>query len=154
MAVRYVENKDRIDAKNAEYAKANRDILKTKARDKYKFGGRKEKVESWALKNKDKVLAAKKKYKLANPGVVKLDKIKRRVIEKRAVPKWANKDAMNSFYKSAEALGMLTGDWYHVDHIVPLRSKLVCGLHVEHNLQILEANVNASKGNRYWPDMP
>lgn len=41
-----------------------------------------------------------------------------------------------------------------VDHIVPLTSRLVCGLHCESNLQILPHIDNARKKNSVWPDMP
>jgi hypothetical protein len=48
----------------------------------------------------------------------------------------------------------LTGVKWQVDHIVPLISKLVCGLHNEFNLRVITAMENNVKGNRYWPDMP
>ena len=42
----------------------------------------------------------------------------------------------------------------HVDHIVPLQSALVCGLHCEANLEIIPGAANEAKKNYWWPDMP
>lgn len=66
----------------------------------------------------------------------------------KAFPSWANKSEIATFYKRARELTESTGVKHHVDHIVPLRSKLVCGLHVESNLRVITASENVSKGNR------
>lgn len=46
------------------------------------------------------------------------------------------------------------GRQVQVDHIVPLKHPLVCGLHVPHNLTVSLEDDNRRKGNRFWPEMP
>ena len=64
----------------------------------------------------------------------------RKIKTENATPKWANLEKIKLIYK-------LRPKDYHVDHIIPLQSKYVCGLHVENNLQYLLAKDNWSKGN-------
>lgn len=69
----------------------------------------------------------------------------------QAMPGWANKDAIARFYDAAALLTKMSGEPWHVDHIVPLRGKTASGLHVETNLQLLLGSENQSKGNK-MPD--
>lgn len=80
--------------------------------------------------------------------------MRRNARKKNASPSWANLLAMQNIYEQAARLTRATGVAYHVDHIVPLQGKTVCGLHVENNLQILLKTENQIKGNRLWPDKP
>ena len=66
----------------------------------------------------------------------------RRATKLNALPKWADLEKIKLIYK-------LRPDGYHVDHIIPLQGKKVCGLHVEYNLQYLLAKENMSKGNKF-----
>ena len=81
---------------------------------------------------------------------------KRRATKLRSTPVWANRFFIEEAYDLAKRRTELKtgGHKWHVDHIVPLKSDLVCGLHVENNLRVIPAFLNASKGNRIWPDMP
>lgn len=73
---------------------------------------------------------------------------------KKCTPKWANFKYIELWYIFARMEAERTGKSVHVDHIVPLKSKFVCGLHCEQNMQLLFAEDNFKKNNKYWPGMP
>lgn len=68
---------------------------------------------------------------------------KRRAGVKKATPTWANLDDIENVYIEAQYLQM------HVDHIIPLKHPLVCGLHVWENLQLLTPKQNLEKSNKF-----
>ena len=74
---------------------------------------------------------------------------KRRAAKLKATPAWANDGYIRLFYQYAELETTRTQQKVVVDHIIPLQHPLVCGLHVEHNLQLLFEVDNFSKNNTF-----
>jgi hypothetical protein len=77
---------------------------------------------------------------------------KRHARKLHATPAWANHEEIKTFYVVANLFTKRLGVPFHVDHVVPLQGKNVCGLHVESNLQILTGLENITKKNRWTPD--
>jgi len=67
----------------------------------------------------------------------------------KATPFWANRKEIKEIYKKCISITRETGIRHEVDHIVPLKGENVSGLHVHWNLQIIKANENRSKSNKF-----
>ena len=66
----------------------------------------------------------------------------------KATPAWSDQAAIDDIYQIAWLLTQMTGVPHEVDHILPLKSSWVCGLHVPENLQVLTKSENSRKKNR------
>jgi hypothetical protein len=69
----------------------------------------------------------------------------------KAKPSWLSPSQEKEilfFYSLAQEVSSINGEMYHVDHIVPLNGKNVCGLHVPWNLQVLPELENLRKSNK------
>lgn len=108
----------------------------------------------WEQLNPDKAIECKARWARENQHI-QMEVCRRRQASKRnATPTWADRAAIQAVYKLARELEHKTGLPHEVDHIVPLTSKVVSGLHVAANLQVLPRKLHRAKSNRFWLDMP
>jgi hypothetical protein len=126
------ENSERLKAAKRAFHAENAAMRCKKSRDYYHA-------------NKDavsaRVKAARPKHRARDTALSRTKKARRI----NATPAWADLAAIKRIYARAAELG------FHVDHIIPLRSKLVCGLHVETNLRPLPPVDNMKKHNSFNP---
>jgi hypothetical protein len=110
--------------------------------------------KQWREKNKERFDEMRRNWSANNKHVMREVVRRRQIAKRKASPEWANRFFIQEAYHLAELRTEATGYLWAVDHIVPIISPIVCGLHVEHNLQVIPQIDNVRKGNRAWPSMP
>ena len=136
------ECKDCKRKNDREYAARNKEAANKRASEwyynNYEYVIVKNQIVSkqWRKEHKDKNTAKAARYRSS---------------KLKATPSWLTEEQLNqieSFYWLSKVQYELTDTKYHVDHIVPLKGKTVCGLHVPWNLQVIPALENICKGNK------
>ena len=164
-------NRDKTRATQTKWRQANVDLARARVRACVAANPdrQRESERAYRANNPDKRRASCAAYRAANLDKERayrvqyckanLDKLAaraatRRSIKLKATPPWACEATTLAIYAEAQRVTRETGVKHHVDHIVPLKSKIVCGLHCPANLRVIPGRENLSKGNRSWPDMP
>lgn len=96
----------------------------------------------------------RQKYAKENPEKINANTAKRRASNKSRILTLLpdlelDMKIIRDIYKQAKIIKQSTGIQHHVDHIIPLQSNTVSGLHVSWNLQILSQSENCAKNNKF-----
>jgi len=135
----YAKNREKALAKDREAREKNLKAFLERERASY-------------AKNREKRLERHKKWAENNPDKIRFYASSRRSALQKRTPPWLTDlhfEQMQDFFTQSVCLEKETGVKHHVDHIIPLRGKIVSGLNVPWNLQILTAVENLRKNNIY-----
>ena len=121
--------------------KKRKDVWRAKNKEHHNL-----KSKLWVQKNPEKRKQISHNWNQRNKEITARFKATRKTRFRQSCPTWLTE--FDVFYiEELYALAKLRK--LEVDHIIPLQGKLVCGLHVPSNLQMLTRTENRSKGNKF-----
>jgi hypothetical protein len=112
--------------------------------------------EEWTTPNSRQIeLIGKRLYCKNNAGKLAAHGANRRAIQLERTPRWVKEmypKEIEEIHQMARELEKIFPWKQHVDHIIPMKNSIICGLHVPWNLHIIPWIDNIRKGNRFDPD--
>ena len=154
----YLKNKERLLENNKAWIEAN--IESVRAARKLRFSKLSDEVKE-AYNAKARIRYHQKKewnanrkrvYKSATKHLTNASASKRRAALLQRIPIWQTEFdelKIKCIYSVAAMLSKVNNEPWTVDHIIPLQGKIVSGLHVPSNLQLMRARENEAKRNKY-----
>lgn len=135
----YSENPDAIKSKQLDYYYNNKERVLSRQK-------------TYRENNKEKIKLSYKRSRSKNPGLYLAKDRNREISKLKRTPVWTSEQDrkyIEYLYNFSRNISEYLGKSYHVDHIIPLQGKLVSGLHVPSNLQVIPAKLNLQKGNKW-----
>ena len=147
-------NPDKYLASVQKWISGNRELHGTRVRRWQDANKDKVRVDAkaWVAANPDKVKAKTLRYIKNHPDAYTARSVASVAMRAKRVPQWLTSDdkwMMQQAYNLAKLRTRLFGFVWEVDHIIPLRGKIVSGLHVPTNLQVIPKTENRNKRNHY-----
>lgn len=165
----YLRNKEDHNRRSIEWEKNNPEAIKGYRKKTYLKHTVKNKLYREANKkrkriydikyrelNNDKIIQYRKDHPYSYNKNMLANVRKRQAAKIQRFPLWASNDRINAVYVDCIEINLAAKtagctEKFVVDHIVPLQGKLVSGLHVENNLQIITNIENCKKSNKFTP---
>jgi len=136
MHIYYLREKDRILSSRKSYYEKNAERVRATA-------------SLYRKENAEKSRDAIRAWFKANPHKRAAYSRSRFARVRKAIPPWFDKESVDKIYSASTWISLASGIKHHVDHVIPIVSNVVCGLHCADNLQIITALENRSKSNKH-----
>lgn len=158
-SVWYSKNRIKAIANSEKWRKNNMAYFAEKSRAYRKKNLEKEKARQakWLAENPEKMKAINADWYARNPDKANRRTSLRRARKLKATVGWDSEltqFATMEAFQLALSRSQSTGFCWHVDHMLPLKSTKVCGLHVWSNFQVIPEWMNLRKNNRLWFTLP